>query len=83
VSTEHIFTKYKCHKEVEAAQIKDIVMVVGGHYLLVFNDTHSMEADADWMLRHKAKVGDYVVQYEDGYLSVSPAEAFEKGYTAL
>lgn len=28
-------------------------------------------------------VGGYLVQYEDGYLSWSPAEAFEKGYTPI
>jgi len=28
-------------------------------------------------------VGGYLVQYEDGYLSWSPAEAFEKGYTRI
>lgn len=31
----------------------------------------------------KAAVGDYAVQYDDGYRSVSPRKAFEDGYTLI
>jgi hypothetical protein len=38
-------------------------------------------------LDHKAlrdaRVGDYLVEYENGYLSRSPAKAFEEGYTLI
>ena len=34
-----------------------------------------------WMLKHKPGVGGYFVAYDNGYLSFSPAGAFEGGYT--
>lgn len=35
--------------------------------------------DADWVARHRPQAGGYLVVYEDGYTSWSPAEAFERG----
>lgn len=37
----------------------------------------------DYVLKHEPKAGGYFVMYENGYLSFSPAEPFEKGYTKL
>ena len=34
-----------------------------------------------YMDKHDPKPGGYWVQYDDGYQSFSPAEAFESGYT--
>ena len=45
--------------------------------------------DAKWIAKHSdgkgpdALVGGYVVDYEDGYVSWSPAGAFEEGYELL
>lgn len=39
--------------------------------------------NADYVKRHVPKVGGYYVQYEDGYVSYSPAEPFESGYTRI
>lgn len=36
-----------------------------------------------YVRKHNPKVGGYWVQYEDGYESFSPAEAFESGYTLI
>ena len=36
-----------------------------------------------WDVRGRPDVGDYVVIYEDGYKSWSPAAAFEAGYSRL
>jgi hypothetical protein len=33
--------------------------------------------------KHDPQVGGYFVQYDDGYISFSPAKAFEEGYTRL
>lgn len=33
--------------------------------------------------RGEPAIGDYLVKYEDGYLSWSPAKAFEDGYTKI
>lgn len=40
-----------------------------------------IQFDAKFMAKHNPKAGDYFVQYEDGYTSVSPANAFESGYS--
>lgn len=39
--------------------------------------------DPAFLAKHNPTVGDYVVRYADGYLSVSPAEVFDAGYTPL
>jgi hypothetical protein len=39
--------------------------------------------DAKWMQRHTPKAGDYLVQYDDEYMSASPAKEFEDGYTRI
>ena len=38
---------------------------------------------ADYVRRHNPQAGGYFVQYEDGYTSFSPADAFEGGYTRI
>ena len=37
----------------------------------------------DYMHKHKPEAGGYYVQYEDGYKSFSPAQAFEEGYKKI
>ena len=39
--------------------------------------------NAEYVQRHKPQAGGYYVQYADGYVSYSPAQAFEDGYTRL
>lgn len=39
--------------------------------------------DAEFLAKHRPQVGGYIVVYEDGYLSWSPAKAFEEGYTRI
>jgi hypothetical protein len=39
--------------------------------------------DYEYMNRHKPQVGGYYVVYDDGYISYSPAKAFEDGYTRI
>ncbi len=36
-----------------------------------------------FMDKHKPEAGGYLVFYEDGYRSFSPAKAFEEGYTRI
>lgn len=80
---------YKSHKTVKAAKITGI------HYEnlrgagLKLGD-YVAHVDAPWVKRHlpegatiAALVGGYVVEYGDGYLSWSPARAFEDGYTVV
>lgn len=37
----------------------------------------------EWHAKHKPQVGGYLVEYEDGYKSFSPAKAFEDGHTMI
>ena len=41
------------------------------------------KVDAEYVRKHKPKVGGYYVVYADGYKSWSPAQAFEEGYTRI
>lgn len=38
---------------------------------------------AEYVQKHEPKEGGYFVQYQDGYCSWSPADAFESGYTIV
>jgi hypothetical protein len=39
--------------------------------------------EAAWLAKHQPEIGGYVVLYEDGYMSFSPAEGFEGGYERM
>jgi hypothetical protein len=83
--------KYKCHKEVHALKIAEIrdTTVPGnesdGSRLIVPADEGfaPFRVHRDYMFKHKPQVGGYYVVYADGYISFSPAEAFEDGYTRI
>lgn len=72
--------KYLCHKEVQAVQITEVIRLAGTTYLCFEGQERIMLSD-DWVDRFGPKKGMYLVVYKDGYASVSPAEAFEEGYT--
>ncbi len=52
---------------------------------LIFEDQgyapHSVERS--WVKKHDPRPGGYLVIYNDGYQSYSPAKAFEEGYTRI
>lgn len=78
--------KYVCHKEVQALKIQSVRYDNARRiYLLkpVEDGFEELEVPADWQDRHGAKPGTYYVVYKDGYASISPAAAFEEGYTAV
>ena len=73
--------QYKCHKIVRAAKITGVEP--GGLAVIVDMGkvSASIEVPEGWVAKHDPLQGDgYVVAYEDGYLSWSPAAAFEAGY---
>jgi hypothetical protein len=43
----------------------------------------SIPVNAEYLQKHKPRVGGYYVRYADGYESFSPAQAFEEGYTLM
>ena len=85
MSTQAQLPAYKSHKTVRAAKITafrqngnpDMPDLVLGDISCI------VSLLPDWHQKHKPKVGGYLVQYEDGYQSYSPAKAFEEGYTEV
>lgn len=80
---------YQCHKVVRAGKISAIENPTGdsnGNRLLHIGDgveTLCVKVDAAYMAKHNPQVGGYFVEYEDGYQSFSPADAFEGGYSRV
>lgn len=72
---------YKCHKEVRAFKITRMVPMSKGSQL--WGEDGHTQVDLTYVIKHKPEVGGYFVQYEDGYISYSPAKAFEEGYSIV
>lgn len=77
--------RYSSHKIVRAAKISSIGPDTNGTHNLNLRlpngDIQSYGVSPDYVKKHEPKVGGYLVVYEDGYESWSPADAFEQGYT--
>lgn len=75
--------RYVSHKKVWALQINEAWKTPSDVVHLSFRDpgfaTRVVEQAV--VSRYFPQPGDYLVQYEDGYLSISPKKAFEDGYT--
>ena len=78
-------TKYKCHKEVQAAEI--YMISIGPDVILTFDDCEPMTFTLDiynkMISRYMPKRGDFLVFYEDGYQAFSPRLAFLNGYSRI
>lgn len=87
--------RYKCHKEVWALKIKDIILdsdvaqkenreTDGGAMITPEEEGYApFKVDHAYIQKHQPKVGGYYVLYKGGYKSFSPAEDFEDGYTRV
>ncbi len=77
--------RYRCHKEVQAVKIKNIVHHFDKRASIVPDEQGilSFSVSDEYMRRHNPQIGGYYVRYADGYESFSPAEAFESGYSRL
>jgi hypothetical protein len=76
--------RYQCHKVVGAERITRVRVVFGTPRVFLGNEGGAnFRLSPEWYKRHRPKAGDYLVVYADGYLSVSPASAFEGGYRPL
>lgn len=78
--------QYKCHKVVRAGKI--LATARNPNEDAVFLDIDGVVnkwlfAPTGWLNKHNPDIGGYLVAYEDGYLSYSPAAAFEAGYRLL
>ncbi len=88
--------KYKCHKIVHALKITNVKEDdppepgdTRGAARLFFLDVDNapiyapISVDPEFMAKHDPQPGEYLVVYKDGYRSISPAVAFEEGYTRI
>ena len=76
--------QYQCHKIVKASKIVEMEMKSTGGALVQLEDLEEpVMLMADFVLRFKPATGNYIVVYEDGYVSVSPAHAIASGYTRI
>jgi len=82
--TQEEMPKYKCHKEVYALKIKEIVKDYDSSIITPEESGYlSFHVTFDYIRKHDPQVGGYYVVYKDGYKSFSPAKAFEDGYTLI
>lgn len=78
------YPKYESHKVVSAAKITGSEKGADGALTV-----HLEGFDSVVIPHHEAHkkptpfVGGYLVVYQDGYISFSPAKAFEEGYTLI
>ena len=78
--------KYRCHKEVWAFKIEEIVYNEDSNNddMIVFGvNSEAVDVDREYMHKHKPQEGGYFVLYKGGYRSYSPADAFESGYSLI
>jgi hypothetical protein len=80
--------RWQCHKIVHALQVETILLdAVDGleRHRVTFVDKRyaPLMITEDMFQKHKPGVGWYFVVYPDGYMSFSPAQSFEAGYTLI
>ncbi|WP_247437640.1 Gp49 family protein [Photobacterium damselae] len=91
VSIENVMQKYKCSKVVSAAEIVSVASKceIDGSLSLIIADPENEDlrlpylAHSDLTVRYKPQVGDYIIMYSGGYISISPKEEFERGYSLI
>ncbi|ROM29302.1 hypothetical protein BK645_10050 [Pseudomonas protegens] len=72
--------KYQSHKQVWALKIK----AIDGRTITPAEEGFGpFSVSAKYLEKHKPQVGGYFVEYEGGYKSFSPADAFEAGNTLI
>lgn len=78
--------RYKSHKIVHALKIHniDLDLATGAAVITPAEQGYGpFPVDAEYMGKHKPRIGGYYVVYDDGYKSWSPSDAFEKGYVKV
>lgn len=85
MSSEAEMPRYQCHKKVWALKIKDIKVASDGTAVITPSEPGFGEFDVEssYVDKHCPQPGGYYVQYEGGYESYSPSEAFDSGYTRI
>ncbi len=80
--------RYKCHKEVGAFKIAVLEYRSDGGLKITPAESgfDVVYVEPEFVPRHdpaRPQVGWYLVVYENGYKSFSPAKAFEEGYPPI
>jgi len=80
--------RFLCHKMVSAGKIVSVTWGekgLDGHLVVesATGEPVTIDAANTWLARHQPMAGGYYVFYDDGYVSYSPAEPFEAGYTQV
>ena len=77
--------RWRSHKTVQAGKIKSIEHHSMDANFLLEGEVGDFELTVDNKVfaRGWPSIGDYIVVYEDGYISWSPARPFEDGYTIM
>ena len=74
--------EWKCHKVVNAGKI--MFLSTNPRIAVIVEDRDGEPCNVimpeGWSARGMPGIGDYIVVYENGYKSWSPAKAFEDGY---
>ena len=82
-----ILPEYQSHKRVRAAKILDMHMNTNDHlsyWVLELDGVKKLVDVSSFQIsKHNPQIGWYYVVYEDGYVSFSPPDAFEGGYTLI
>ena len=89
--TDKEMPKYQCNKQVWGLKIgkinydDDATDMENSPAIITPENTDysPFEVDAEYMNKHKPKVGGYYVLYKGGYRSFSPAKPFEDGYSLI
>jgi len=80
---ERPWPRYRSHKIVSALRIMTTTPYPDGCVLVTFDGHPALKLDAKMVVRYQPVAHDYLVEYEDGYRSISPRTAFEAGYTRI
>lgn len=84
-----MFKDYVSHKRVKAVQIVGVwhpqfnPKRVDALFFDLCDPVFFGPYDQAMFARYVPVAGDYLVEYEDGYRSISPKKAFEDGYTLM
>lgn len=86
------FPLYQCFKKVRAIKIAKIEqspadelapLDAAGSWRIFDEGGWFCTVAHEWIVKHNPQPGGYFVVYDDGYLSFSPASAFESGYAPI
>jgi hypothetical protein len=89
VHISEVMAEYQCFKVVQAAEIKSVAQLEESNDLSLIIGIPGTDVDLPYLAaeeltqRYKPETGDYLVLYENGYVSISPKKVFEDGYSKI